>query len=260
MALNKLSLNCEKTKAMIFHTKQRTIEYPEILINNHLIEFVEEFNFLGIVLDKHLNWKPHASFISNKISKTLGIMNKLKNVLLTEALLHIYNSLILSHINYGLFLWGARSKQVTKLLKRAIRIISGSKYNAHTSVLFKKLKLLKFEQLCTLHDYKICYKLFNSLLPISLSSAISPMEQLQTRYATRYRNQLNLPLYRVRHEYAKQMFKYRIPQIFNNMEELIKNKLFSHSYIGFKLYIKNRFIGGYSADCNIIDCYICLQH
>ena len=44
LACNKLSLNIE-TKLIIFHTKQRSITYPDLSINNTLIEKVKSFNF-----------------------------------------------------------------------------------------------------------------------------------------------------------------------------------------------------------------------
>lgn len=93
---NKLSINCTKIKAMIFRMPQKRITYPDIYINNVKIEYVEEFNFLGIVIDSNVKFKTHADTISKKISKITGIMNKLKNFLPSEALLHIYNALICS--------------------------------------------------------------------------------------------------------------------------------------------------------------------
>ena len=40
LAANKLSLNVKKTKYVVFHTPQRKVTYPEIKINNMLIERV----------------------------------------------------------------------------------------------------------------------------------------------------------------------------------------------------------------------------
>ena len=67
--MNKLSLNVKKTKAMLFHMPQKKIIIPTIKINGTLIEFVDNFNFLGINLNKHLNWNPHVTNVSNKLVK-----------------------------------------------------------------------------------------------------------------------------------------------------------------------------------------------
>ena len=43
---NKLSLNTKKTKYMVLHTNQRNVTYPNLVINNIIIERVSHFNFL----------------------------------------------------------------------------------------------------------------------------------------------------------------------------------------------------------------------
>jgi len=78
MKANKLSINKSKTKAMIFHAPQRRVQIPTIKIEDSVIEFVNEFNFLGIMLDRHLNWKAHRDLLSKKLSKTVGILHRLK--------------------------------------------------------------------------------------------------------------------------------------------------------------------------------------
>ncbi len=46
--------------------------------------------------------------------------------------------------------WGFIAKKVTKLQKKVLRILTVSKYNAHTEPLFKKLKLLKVNDILKL--------------------------------------------------------------------------------------------------------------
>ena len=52
--LNKLSLNVDETKYMIFHTNQRMIPPYALSINCKLIAKVSTFNFLGIMLDSNM--------------------------------------------------------------------------------------------------------------------------------------------------------------------------------------------------------------
>ena len=70
------------------------------------ITCVDNLDYLGITIDKHLTWKSHVDKISNKISTTIGILNRLKFYLPLNAKFAIYNSLILSHINYGILFMG----------------------------------------------------------------------------------------------------------------------------------------------------------
>ena len=36
------------------------------------------FQVLGIMFDEHLTWKNHITMITNKLSKVIGILNRLK--------------------------------------------------------------------------------------------------------------------------------------------------------------------------------------
>ena len=168
LKLNKLSLNVNKTKCMIFHNHQRKISNPSILLDNVSVEIVNSFNFLGIEIDKHLNFKCHVDKISLKISRAIGVMNRLKHFLPEHILLNLYNSLVLPHINYGILVWGSNSQRVQILQKRAIRVITRSKYNSHTSPLFKKMNLLTVNDIYKIQCLKFYYKFVNQVLPISL--------------------------------------------------------------------------------------------
>ena len=127
---------------MVFHTYNRQIIAPAPKINNTIIEKVEEFNFLGLTLDTHLNWKKYSEIVSTKCSGIIGIFNKLKHVLPLRIKIMLCNALLLPHINYCLMTWGFQNQRINKLQKIVIRIITLSKFNAHTSPLFKKLKFL----------------------------------------------------------------------------------------------------------------------
>ena len=55
LEINKLSLNKDKCKYMVFHMPQKRFIAPRPQINTTIIEKVNEFNFLGLILDTHLN-------------------------------------------------------------------------------------------------------------------------------------------------------------------------------------------------------------
>ena len=56
LSSNKLSLNVQKTKFMVFHSMQRKVKHPVVTISNVIIERVKQFNFLGIILHYTLKW------------------------------------------------------------------------------------------------------------------------------------------------------------------------------------------------------------
>ena len=53
--------------------------------------------------------------------------------------------------------WGFRMGRRKHLQKRAVLVMSGSRYNAHTDPLFKKLHLVKLSDLFTFNVYKLFY-------------------------------------------------------------------------------------------------------
>ncbi len=95
----------------------------------------------------------------------MGIINGLKHLLTISAKLHIYNALILCHLNFGILAWGHQCERIIKLKKKIVRITSLSKYNTHTKPIFKSVKLLKLTDILKLQDLKIYYKYKNNKLP-----------------------------------------------------------------------------------------------
>ena len=146
--LNKLSLNVKKTKFIEFRQpNQKPTDHLHLQINNTPIEKVVKFSFLGLIINDTLTWSDHVKETSNKVSKVLGIMNRLKNILPSHILKTIYSSLILSRLHYCNLVWGHKPNRLKTLQKRAIRIIMKAKYNAHTDPLFKQLQTLKLEDI-----------------------------------------------------------------------------------------------------------------
>jgi hypothetical protein len=256
LKLNKLSLNCNKTKAMIFHMPQKTVYYPSLFLENVNIEFVNEFNFLGILFDKHLTWKCHINLIAKKISKTVGILSNLKNILPTSALMNIYNALILPYLNYSALLWQKGANRLLVLQKKAVRAISNVRYNAHTGIIFKTLGLLRCTDICVLQCFKFCYKLEHELLPEYFKHGdIFVRHSSIHSYGTRGTNNYSLP--QINHEYAKTSIRYKIAAFFNQMKPEIKSKIYTHSMCGFKIYVKNYLFNQYGSDCNDPNCFSC---
>ena len=77
------------------------------------------------------------------MSKVIGILYRLRNTFPLEVLKTLYKSIVLSYINYGVLLWGIEAKNLEIIQKRAIRLITGSNYVAHTELLFIQLGVLK---------------------------------------------------------------------------------------------------------------------
>ena len=104
LAVNKLSLNVKKTKYIIFHAINKRIEgvVPDLTINGIPLERVQTFNFLGLLLNENMSWKPHIDLLSNKLAKYAGVLNKLKRFLPIHILRTLYLSMAQSRMMYGI--------------------------------------------------------------------------------------------------------------------------------------------------------------
>ena len=71
-------------------------------LNGSPIEYIHEFNFLGLTLDSSLSFKFHLTEIGNIISRVTCLLHKPKHILPSYLLPMIYNSLILPNMNYSL--------------------------------------------------------------------------------------------------------------------------------------------------------------
>ena len=66
---------------MMFHRtriKQKClITNPRLQIRNQNITSENNTQILGVIIDNKLKWLDHVTFIKNKISKSIGIINKI---------------------------------------------------------------------------------------------------------------------------------------------------------------------------------------
>ena len=72
---------------MIFRPRQKTLLVTrQIVLENNVLEQVDNTKFLGVYIDKHLDWKTHVNFIAAKISKSVGLLYKAKYYLLRNVI------------------------------------------------------------------------------------------------------------------------------------------------------------------------------
>ena len=55
---------------MVFNMPQKKVVIPRLKLSDTEIYSVDQFNFLGITLDKHLNWNAHTNKLFGKYLET----------------------------------------------------------------------------------------------------------------------------------------------------------------------------------------------
>lgn len=189
---NKLSLNIDKTKYMVFKSPRKKVNISkDVVINNEMIEKVNSIKFLGTILDENLNWSEHIKMIKTKISKSVGIISKAKNVFNERVLIMLYNSLTLPYLNYCIEIWGFANKDdldsILKLQKRILRIVKRVNSRAESEPLFKQFKILNIRKLLRYNTGIFMYKIEKKLLPTIFSDMFKQNSDVHA-YNTRHKN------------------------------------------------------------------------
>lgn len=158
---NRLKINLDKTKYVMFKQKNKIVRNPQIKINSINIEQVDTIKYLGLIMDNNLSWKDHVNYIYSKVIPMMGALYTIRNYINDQTRMSIYNAYCLSHFRYLIPVWGTcgvgdlNNLQIlqNKVLKTLFR------YNRMTCTeqLYKELgvsdigRLLKFEQCKLIH-------------------------------------------------------------------------------------------------------------
>ena len=102
-----MNFNPDPTKQahyVIFSRKAKEIYYPSssstVFINTSVSQSSSQ-KHLGVILDSKLIFDEHLKMVSLKISKTLGLLRKLHNLLPRSALITIYKAFVRPYLDYG---------------------------------------------------------------------------------------------------------------------------------------------------------------
>ena len=78
--------------------KKYNIQSQAIQINGSAIPQVNFTKFLGVYIDKHLNWSMHLNKLATKLAQNIGILCKLNHFLRSYILKTICCSFVLPHL------------------------------------------------------------------------------------------------------------------------------------------------------------------
>ena len=146
--------------------------------------------------------------------------------------------------------------RISKLQKRALRIMTNSKYNAHTEPLFKELHPLKVKDIFDVQCLKFWYKFVNKKFPNYFRNMFKYNFELHTcKIGTRSHDQLHL--YPNRTSDARKVWRHHTPELLNKFPKYLIDRIKTHSLYSISYNIKCYLTDLYSYNCSIIDCYIC---
>ena len=189
--------------------------------------------YLGVILDEKLKFDKHIKQVRNKISKSTGIINKLKEHVPLSVLKSLYYSFIYPYLIYCVAAWGGTYSThldpLRIIQKRAIRTINRKPYLYHTEPLFYQSKILKIDDVFMLMLCSYIYK--NNLMPLFNRTH---------SHNTRYHSQLR-PFFQ-RLTTTQNSIYYSGPTLFNGLPDEIKSLPSLKSFKnGVKQYLTSRY-------------------
>ena len=151
------SISCKNFDSLVanyvlFRPRQKCLTYnPSINVYDPAINALSTLEkkdfvkYLGALIDYELSWKNHINLICLKISRTVGIVAKLRHSIPLRPLLNIYQALINPYLYYGICAWGSAPKtylnKILLIQKRALRLIYFTDYKQHAVPFFLKSKV-----------------------------------------------------------------------------------------------------------------------
>ena len=146
---NDMKLNYSKTKIIVFNPCRNIDFMPEVTIDNHELEVVDEIRLLGLILRSDMRWISNTNNMIAKANKRLWILRRLKNLGANQIdLVDVYIKQIRCVLELAAPAWQGGISQVEKqdlerIQKSACHIILGEFYESYKDA----LKLLKLETL-----------------------------------------------------------------------------------------------------------------
>ena len=263
---NKLTLNVDKTKFMLFSGKSIDLADfgKNLQIGGQTIEQIgskckeKYFKFVGHVLDDKMSWDGHIQHICRKLASANFAINSAKNFMPLKIRKTLYHTIFDSHLNFGLLLWGCAKnktiKKVENLQKKCIRNVFLASYKSHTEPIFKKLEILKFKDKITLQRSTFMNNYRNKKLPESFNNKFTDItctDQLQTRHNDY--NYQNIPALKK----VLESFPFKcIIRTWNSLSIDVKS---TADNIDFQNTLKSELLSKYSRDfkCDDFTCYSC---
>ena len=240
---NKLSLNVLKTQALIVGSQpkikkitDKTVDHPQFFIGDSQVENIDQSKYLGVIIDRSLNWEEHISNLRTKVSCAIGFLKYYRKFLPQNMLSKMYRGIVEPHFRFCCSVWECcgvtKLRMLQKLQNRAARIVVKSRVDVPAMPLIRSLNWPTIDDTIRSETATTMYKLLNGLVPVYLSNLY---EKNSTRYVRKLRNtDLSLTLRKTNN--WQRVISFRGPKLWNQLEPDAKQ---APSLATFKRKIKN---------------------
>ena len=245
---NRLALNIEKTNFVLFHSSQRKLTQTIFLkIGKNKIKQETHVRFLGVLLDSALSWRYHLTELSKKLSRTVGLFYKIRHYAPQDTLLLLYHAIFAPFLAFGVPVWGltypSLLNPISVLQNKILRVITFSDKNAPSIPIFHSLKVLRFNDIITMHIVSFVYECVHNLSPAYFSNFFIWIENVHS-FSTRQSKRGDLFALRCNTtQYGLRSIHYSGVRLWNSLPTDVRNSV---SLSIFRSKIKTYFLSNYS--------------
>jgi len=192
------------------------------ITSNSTAKELRTYKYLGVLLDENLSFTQHVDYICKKLSRGLFCLKRIKSLVNEKDLKTIYYSIFHSHLLYCSIIIGCTSnsniKRIVTLQKKAIRILTSSRYNAHTANLFYQLKIMPFDKIIQIQKLKYMHSIVYEYAHASFSGTWTRNINRFTEHNLRNNDDFTLPA--PRYENFKRYPLYSFPSAWNSIGDV----------------------------------------
>ena len=114
--LNRITINNRKSKTVLFGTRLASNDKIKCLLGNTKLEQVDNYRYLGVDLDRHLNYDLCITNTIKKVNHKIWLLAKLRYYMTENMAIKIYKGMILPYFDYGDVVYmGGNTKLLNKL-------------------------------------------------------------------------------------------------------------------------------------------------
>jgi len=237
--VNKLTLNLDKTKLMVFGTRHVLNRFKDVSLshNNNAIERVEEFKYLGVKFDCSMSWSSHIDKISSDVRKRIGVIRRVKYFLPMTTLNMLCNSLVMPHFDYCSPVWSNCSLDsqihLQRLQNQLARTILSADIRTPINDMLDHLNWIKLDQRWSNHMLILVFKCLRNFAPDYLSSKFHFVHDVHN-YSTRNHSSNALALPKSNSNSGMRTFQVRAAHIWNSLPQSVRKDSATTSLSQFK--------------------------
>lgn len=143
----RIKVNVSKSNAVLFSKRRKKLvtDVEPVSLFDEDIPWKKESKYLGVVMDRSLNWNAHVDNVVIRVKARLGLLGPLVNrrsALSVRNGLTLYKTLLLPVMTYASTVWGASAKGTKKLQvfqNKALRRISRSPWFVRNTDIHRQL-------------------------------------------------------------------------------------------------------------------------